>query len=65
MDDVTREYLYAINKIADPTQVRLLDEVVWVELMKAVIMSPKSHGDKTIDEVADAGLEEFKTRFRK
>jgi hypothetical protein len=69
MDDVTREYVDAINrKVANtpPKQPPLLDEVVWLEMYKAFMNwhAITRHSGLKYAEAADAGLSEFKKRFR-
>jgi hypothetical protein len=68
MDEATREYLDAINKMVGnttPQQPPLSDEVVWLEMFKTVAMSPKSHLSFSVSlELADFGLNEFRKRFR-
>jgi hypothetical protein len=68
MDDVTREYLDAVNKIADttPKVLSLSDEVVWLEMYKAFVNWHAITRTSTLKyaEAADAGLYEFKKRFR-
>ena len=69
MDEATREYLDAIGKMVDnttPQQPPLLDEVVWLEMYKAFVnwhAITRNSGLKYA-EAADAGLYEFKKRFR-
>lgn len=69
MDEATREYLDAVNKIAEthqPTMLPLPDEVVWLEITKFLINNPEISDVKSTDVVliADWYLEQFKKRFR-
>ena len=66
MDDAQREYLNAIHKMVDnttPQQPPLKDEVVWLEIFKAVTICPHKYNG-TVLEVTDEILEAFKKRFR-
>lgn len=44
----------------------LPDEVVWLEIFKATVMSPiySSNPNNTLSLLADEGLKKFKERFR-
>jgi hypothetical protein len=67
MDEVTREYLDFIGKIADSTQVGLTDEVVWLEITKCLLNNSGVTANQThnqITEVTDWYLSKFKKRFR-
>ena len=69
MDEVQREYLDAVNKIAEehkPKMLSLTDEIVWLEISKCLINNPEISDVKSADVVliADWYLEQFKKRFR-
>lgn len=65
MDDVTREYLDAVNKIAEPSPTKLADEVVWLEMYKCFVnWHATSRTPITYADAADQALLEFKKRFR-
>lgn len=66
MDDVTREYLDAINKIATPKPPPLSEEMIWADYMVALASNPEFAGTSTLEDSlnADSFLHEFKKRFR-
>ena len=67
MDAVTREYLDAVNKIAeDPKPYPLSEEIIWADYMMALASNPKlvEHSIEEDAELADDFLYEFKKRFR-
>lgn len=66
MDEVTREYLDAVNKIATPKPLHLSDEMIWADYMMALASNPKLVGQSVEEDsaVADDFLQEFKKRFR-
>ena len=72
MDDVTREYLDAVNKLADnskpiePKIMPLSDEIVWADYMMALAGNTElvEHSIEEDAELADDFLYEFKKRFR-
>ena len=67
MEDVTKEYLRALNKIAeDPKPYPLSEEIIWADYMMALASNPKLV-ERSVEEdsdVADDFLYEFKKRFR-
>ena len=67
MDEVTREYLDVINKIATPKPYPLYEEIIWADYMMALASNPKLVGQSVEEdaELADDFLYEFKKRFRK
>ncbi len=66
MDDVTREYLDAINKIATPKPLPLPEEILWADYMMALAGNTElvEHSIEEDAELADDFLYEFKKRFR-
>lgn len=67
MEDVTKEYLRALNKIAeDPKPYTLSEEIIWADYMMALASNPKlvEHSIEEDAELADDFLYEFKKRFR-
>lgn len=72
MDETTREYLDAINKIADnakpiePKMLPVSDEIVWLEITKCLIDNLEISGVNSHDVVliSDWYLKQFKQRFR-
>ena len=70
MDEATREYLDAVNKIAEtrqPTMLPLPDEVVWLEVIKCLVSNDnmsQACTSKELAQVADTFLKLFKRRFR-
>ena len=67
MEDVTKEYLRALNKIAeDPKPYPLSEEIIWADYMMALASNPKlvEHSIEEDAELADDFLYEFKKRFR-
>ena len=67
MEDVTKEYLRALNKIAeDPKPYPLSEEIIWADYMVALASNPKLV-ERSVEEdaeLADDFLYEFKKRFR-
>lgn len=66
MDEVTREYLDAINKIATPKPPPLSEEILWANYMVALAENTElvEHSIEEDAELADDFLYEFKKRFR-
>ncbi len=67
MDDVTREYLDAVNKLAeDPKPYPLSEEILWADYMVALAGNTElvEHSIEEDAELADDFLYEFKKRFR-
>jgi hypothetical protein len=67
MEDVTKEYLRALNKIAeDPKPYPLSEEIIWADYMVALASNPEFAGTSTLEDSlnADSFLHEFKKRFR-
>lgn len=67
MDDVTREYLDAVNKLAeDPKPYPLSEEILWADYMVALAGNIKlvKNSIEEDAELADDFLHEFKKRFR-
>jgi hypothetical protein len=66
MDEVTREYLDAINKIATPKPLPLSEEIFWADYMMALAGNTElvEHSIEEDAELADDFLYEFKKRFR-
>lgn len=66
MDEVTREYLDAVNKIATPKPPPLSEEILWANYMMALASNPKLVRQPVEEdaEIADYFLYEFKKRFR-
>ena len=66
MDEVTREYLDAVNKLATPKPLPLPEEIFWADYMVALASNPKlvEHSIEEDAELADDFLYEFKKRFR-
>lgn len=67
MEDVTKEYLRALNKIAeDPKPPTLSEEIIWADYMIALASNPKLVGRSVEEdaELTDDFLYEFKKRFR-
>lgn len=67
MEDVTKEYLRALNKIAeDPKPYPLSEEIIWADYMMALASNPKLVRQPVEEdaELADDFLYEFKKRFR-
>ncbi len=66
MDDVTREYLDVLNKLAESDQSPVSEEIIWADYMMALASNPKLV-EQSIEEdaeLADDFLYEFKKRFR-
>mgnify|MGYP003557787973 FL=1 len=67
MEDVTKEYLRALNKIAeDPKPLPLPEEIFWADYMMALAGNTElvEHSIEEDAELADDFLYEFKKRFR-
>ena len=67
MEDVTKEYLRALNKIAeDPKPYPLSEEIIWADYMIALASNPKFARSPVEEDsaVADYFIQEFKKRFR-
>lgn len=64
MDESTREYLNAINKVVENTQPRILDEVVWLHLLSSAISGIGDWDTDLVCASVDDLLVEFKNRFR-
>ena len=67
MDEATREYLDAVNKLAeDPKPYPLSKEMIWADYMVALASNPELVGQSVEEdaELADDFLYEFKKRFR-
>ncbi len=67
MEDVTKEYLRALNKIAeDPKPYPLSEEIVWADYMVALAGNTElvEHSIEEDAELADDFMQEFKKRFR-
>lgn len=67
MEDVTKEYLRALNKIAeDPKPYPLSEEIIWADYMMALAGNTElvEHSIEEDAELADDFLYEFKKRFR-
>ena len=68
MDEAAREYLDAVNKLAeDPKPYPLSEEIIWADYMMALASNPEFAGTSTLEDSlnADSFLYEFKKRFRK
>lgn len=66
MEDVTKEYLRALNKIAeDPKPYPLSEEIIWADYMMALASNPKLVEYSIVEdaELADDFLYEFRKRF--
>lgn len=67
MDKVTREYLEALNKIAeDPKPFPLSEEIIWSDYMIALAANPNMCDNDVEGDAlnADEFVYEFKKRFR-
>lgn len=67
MDEATREYLEALNKIAeDPKPSPLSEEIIWSDYMIALASNPKlvKLSVEEDADTADSFLQEFKKRFK-
>lgn len=72
MEDVTREYLDAVNKLVDnskpiePKIMPLSDKIVWLDYMMALARNAElvKHSIEEDADLADEFLYEFKKRFR-